>query len=77
MKCHDSIICILYNSIICIALEQRAVEQTVRPHESTAEIVGSSLPTQGQLSYEGIVTRIFNLIGDARFLGDIISIIGS
>ena len=31
------------------ALEQRAVEQTVRPHESTAEIV-SVWPTRGQLS---------------------------
>ena len=37
------------------ALEQRAVKQTVRPHESTPEIVVSGLPTRGQLSYEDIV----------------------
>ena len=29
------------------ALEQRAVEQIVRPRESTAEIVVSGLPTRG------------------------------
>ena len=38
------------------ALEQRVVEQTFRPHESTAEIVVSGLPTRGQLSYEDIVS---------------------
>ena len=32
------------------------------------------LPTQGQLSYEEIVTSIFNFIGATSFLGDIISI---
>ena len=56
------------------ALEQRAVEQTFRPHESTAEIVVASLPTRGQLIYEEIVNRIFNFVGATRFLGDIISI---
>ena len=55
-------------------LEQRAVEQTFRPHESTAEIVVSGLPTRGQLAYEGIVNRIFNFVGAFRFLGYIISI---
>ena len=53
------------------ALEQRAVEQTVRPHESTAQIVVSGLPTRGQLSYEDIVTRIFNSIEATRFLVDV------
>ena len=38
-------------------LEQRTGEQIVRPHESTAEIVVSSLPTRGQLLYEDTVTR--------------------
>ena len=56
------------------ALEQRAVEQTFRPYESTVEIVVSGLPTRGQLTYEEIVNRIFNFIGATRFLGDIISI---
>ena len=56
------------------ALEQRAVEQTVPPHESTAKIVELGLPTRGQLSYEDIVTRIFNFIGATRFLVDVISI---
>ena len=56
------------------ALEQREVEQTFRPHESTAEIVVSGLPTRGQLSHEEIINRIFNFVGAARFLGDIISI---
>ena len=56
------------------ALEQRAVEQTFRPHESTAEIIVSGLPTRGQLSYGEIVTSIFNFIGANRFLGDLISI---
>ena len=54
------------------AVEQRAGEQIVRPHESTAEIVVSGLPTRGQLSYEDIVTRIFNFIGATRFLVDVI-----
>ena len=35
-------------------LEQRTGEQIVQPHESTAEIVVSGLPTRGQLSYEDI-----------------------
>ena len=56
------------------ALEQRAGEQIVRANESTAEIVVSGLPTRGQLSYEDIVTRIFNFIGATRFLVDVISI---
>ena len=56
------------------ALEQRAGEQIVRPHESTAEIVVSGLPTRGQLSYEDIVTHIFNFIGATRFLVVVISI---
>ena len=55
-------------------LEQRAVEQIVRPHESTAEIVVSGFTTRGQLSYEDIVTRIFNFIAAARFPVDVISI---
>ena len=55
------------------ALEQRAVEQTFRPHESTAEIVVSGLPTRGQLTYEEIVNRIFNFVGASRFLGDILA----
>ena len=38
------------------------------------KIVVSSLPTRGQLSYEDIVTRIFNFIGATRFLVDVISI---
>ena len=50
------------------ALEQRAVEQTFRPHESTAEIVVSGLPTRGQLTYGEIVNRIFNFVGSNRFL---------
>ena len=49
-------------------------EQIVRPHESTAEIVVSGLPTRGQLSYEDIVIRIFNFIGATRYLVDVISI---
>ena len=56
------------------ALEQRAVEETVHPYESTAEIVVSGLTTRSQLSYEDIVTRIFNFIGATRFLVDVISI---
>ena len=56
------------------ALEQRAVEQIVQPHESTAEIFVSGLPTRGQLSYEDIVTHTFNLIGATRFPVDVISI---
>ena len=56
------------------ALEQRAVEQTFRSHESTAEIVVSGLPTRGQLTYEEIVKSILNFVGATRFLGDIISI---
>ena len=56
------------------ALEQPTVEQTFRPPESTAEIIVSGLPTQGQLSHEEIVNRIFNFVGATRFLGDIISI---
>ena len=56
------------------ALEQRAVEQTIRPHESTAEIVVSGLLSRGQLSYEEIVSRILNFIGAATFIGDVISI---
>ena len=56
------------------ALKQRAGEQIVRPHESTAEIVVSGLPPRVQLSYEDIVTRIFNFIGATRFLVDVISI---
>ena len=55
-------------------LEQRAVEQTVRHQESTAEIVVSGLPTRSQLLYEDIVIRIFNFIGATRFLVDVISI---
>ena len=55
------------------ALEQRTGEQIVRPHESTAEIVVSDLPTRGQLSCDDIVTRIFNFIGATRFLVDLIS----
>ena len=51
------------------ALQQQAVEQTFRPHESTAEIVVSGLPTQGQLSYEEIVTSIFNFIGATKISG--------
>ena len=45
------------------ALEQRAIEQTVRPNESTAEIVVSGLPTRGQLSYKEIVTRHVSVQG--------------
>ena len=56
------------------ALEQRAGEQTVRPHESTAEIVVPGLPTRGQLSYKNIVIRIVIFIGATRFLVDVISI---
>ena len=56
------------------ALEQRTVEQTIRPHESTAEIIVSGLPSRGQLLYEDIVSRILNFIGAARFIGDVISI---
>ena len=56
------------------ALEQREVEQTFRPHESTAEIVVSGLPTRGQLSHQDIISRIFNFVEAARFLDDIISI---
>ena len=50
------------------------MEQIYRPHESAAEIVVSGLPTRGQLSYEDIVTRIFNFIGATRLLVNIISI---
>ena len=32
------------------------------------------MPSQGQLSHEEIVNRIFNFVGATRFLGDIISI---
>ena len=56
------------------ALEQRAGEKIVRPHESTAEIVVSGLRTRDQFSYEDIVTRIFNFIGATKFLLDVISI---
>ena len=56
------------------ALEQQKVEQTSRPPECTVEIIVSALPTQGQLSHEEIVNRIFNFVGATRFLGDIISI---
>ena len=60
--------------LVKLTLEQRAVEQIFRPHESTVEIVVSGLPTRGQLSYENIVTRICNFIGATRFLVDVISI---
>ena len=54
-------------------LEQRPV-QTVPLPVSSAEIVVSGFPTRGRLTYEEIVTRIFNFIGATRFLGDVISI---
>ena len=60
------------------ALEQQAVEKTAektsQSHHSTAEIVVSGLPIRGNLSYEEIVTSIFNFIGASRYLDDVMSI---
>ena len=60
------------------ALEQQAVEKiaekTSQSHHSAAEIVVSGLSIRGNLSYEEIVTSIFNFIGASRYLDDVMSI---